>query len=197
MQIQRALQNGATIDSIGMQFHMFWPREQEPAEAKGVCNPRQLFAVMDQYGDFGKPIQVTEVTVPAYSQEPEDEAIQAEILKNLYRIWFSHPNMEAIIYWNMVDGYAHGSEPGDMTIGENRYHGALLRHDMTPKPAFHVLDELINRTWHTSLCDTVSGNLCTKAFYGQYELTATAGGKKVTQTLHLKKTGNGKFVITI
>lgn len=197
MQIERALLKGASIDSIGMQFHMFWPREDEAEEAKAVCDPGHLFKVLDQYADFGKPIQITEVTVPAYSQDPEDEAIQAEILKNLYSIWFSHPNMEAIVYWNMVDGYAHGAEPGDMTKGENRYHGALLRHDMSPKPAFNVLDELINKTWHTSVNTVASGSLQTKGFYGVYALTATAGGKTTTQTIHLKKTGKNQFTVVL
>ncbi len=197
MQIERALQKGASIDSIGMQFHMFWPQSEEAQEAEAVCNPRHLYRVMDQYADFGKPIQVTEVTVPAYSQEAEDEAIQAEILKNLYRLWFSHPNMEAIVYWNMVDGYAHGAQPGDMTKGENRYHGALLRHDMTPKPAFHVLDELINKTWHTSLEATAQGTLDAKGFYGTYALEAEVNGKKIQTTVHLCKGAKNQFTIVV
>ena len=49
-----------------------------------------------------------------------------------------------------VDGYAYAKEPvpGDMTQGENFYHGALLRFDMSKKPAWYALDELINKTWH-------------------------------------------------
>ena len=197
MQIERALLKGASIDSIGMQFHMFWPQAQEAEEARYVCNPRHLYRVMDQYADFGKPMQVTEVTIPAYSGEAEDEQVQAEILRNLYRIWFSHPNMEAIVYWNMVDGYAHGSQPGDMTMGENKYHGGLLRFDMSKKPAWEVLDQLINHDWHTSI-DTVCGTKTDlKGFYGEYELTATANGKEVTQTIHLKKGASNAFTITL
>ena len=99
---------------------------------------------MDEYSRFGKPLQVTEITVPAYSWEAEDEEIQAEIIERLYYIWFSHPSVEQIIYWNLVDGYAYvtKSDPktiratqGDMTIGENYYHGGLLRFDLSPKPA--------------------------------------------------------------
>ncbi len=197
MQIERALLKGATIDSIGMQFHMFWPKEQEADEAKAVCDPRHLYRVMDQYADFGKPIQVTEVTIPAYSREESDEQVQAEILRNLYRIWFSHPNMEAIVYWNMVDGYAHGAEPGDMTNGENRYHGGLLHFDMTPKPAWNVLDRLINQDWHTSIQRKSSSTADVKGFYGSYELTATAGGKTVKMPIHLKKGGKNHFTVTI
>lgn len=36
----------------------------------------------------------------------EDEALQAEVLEKLFTIWFSHPAMEAAIYWNLMDGYA-------------------------------------------------------------------------------------------
>ena len=197
MQIERALLKGASIDSIGMQFHMFWPQDQEADEVKAVCNPQHLYRVMDQYADFCKPIQVTEVTVPAYSKEAADEQVQADILRNLYRIWFSHPSMEAIVYWNMVDGYAHGAEPGDMTNGENRYHGGLLRFDMSKKPAWEVLDQLINHDWHTSIRETCSGTAYFKGFYGEYELTATVGGKTVTEKLHLKKGSKNNITITL
>jgi len=197
MQIERALLKGASIDSIGMQFHMFWPKEQEAEEAKAVCDPRHLYRVMDQYADFHKPMQVTEVTVPAYSGDAADEQVQADILRNLYRIWFSHPNMEAIIYWNMVDGYAHGAQPGDMTNGENKYHGGLLRFDMSKKPAWQVLDQLINHDWHTSIQTVCDGCADLKGFYGQYTLTATAGGKEVTKTIHLKKGGAKEITVVL
>lgn len=72
---------------------------------------------MDTYAKFGKPLQITEITIPAYSNDPADEEIQSQIIKNLYSIWFSHPAMEAIIYWNLPDGYAHRAVPGDMTQG--------------------------------------------------------------------------------
>lgn len=198
MQIERALFKGASIDSIGMQFHAFHRREDEEKMTQLLYDPKQLFRVMDQYADFGKPLQVTEVTIPAYSWEEEDEAVQAELLTNLYKIWFSHPNMEAIIYWNLTDGYAAYAEPGDMSYGENYYHGGLLRFDMTPKPAFAALDELINKTWRTNL-DTVAENgaLEMKGFYGTYEVEVTANGKTAIQTVHLEKDANNQFTITL
>ena len=109
---------------------------------------------MDLYARFGKPMQITEVTVPAYSNDAEDEAIQAELIKYLYSIWFSHPNVEQIVYWNVVDGYAHlwdtdpikiAASQGNMAIGENYYYGGLLRFDMTPKPAYYTIKNLIQK----------------------------------------------------
>ena len=197
LQIQRALEKGAGIDSIGMQYHQFHTRADEEAKAKFLCNPERLYQVLDTYAKLNKPIQITEVTASAYSQEPEDEYVQAEMIRNLYRIWFSHPNMEAIVYWNMIDGYAAYAVPGDMTNGENKYHGGLLRFDMSKKPAWEVLDQLINHDWHTSIDTLCVANADLKGFYGRYELTATANGKEITQTIHLKKGGNNNFTITL
>ena len=198
MQIERALSKGASIDAIGMQFHAFHKREVEAESTKLLYDPKQLYRVMDKYSDFGKPLQVTEVTIPAYSWEEEDEQIQAEILTNLYKVWFSHPNMEAIIYWNLVDGYAFRAEQGDMTCGENYYHGGLLRYDLSAKPAFYALDKLINKTWRTNLSvEALNGTFEMKGFYGEYEVEVSAGGKTSVTKIHLEKNANNQFIVVL
>lgn len=198
-QIERALAKGASIDSIGMQYHMFYRAEDEAAVTPQFYNPRKLYEVMDQYAAFGKPIQVTEITIPAYSKAAEDEELQAEIIKNLYSIWFSHPNMEAAIYWNLVDGYAAFAPQGDMTFGENYYHGALVRFDMSPKPAYYALKKLIHETWKTNLSlDSGAGNAVNmKGFYGNYEVEVTANGKTFTTEFHLEKGIENKVTIRV
>ena len=198
MQIERALLKGAPIDGVGLQYHMFFKREQEAEKTADLYDPAQLFAVMDQYALLGKPLSITEITVPAYSKDPEDEALQAEILKNLYRIWFSHPAMEHIIYWNIADGYAAFAPQGDMTYGENYYHGALLRFDMSPKPAYNALYDLVHKEWHTALSEKLSDRpLDFKGFYGEYDVTIEAEGKKFTGSLHLEKGAENRFEFTI
>ncbi len=188
-QIERALRKGATIDSIGMQYHMFYRAEDEQVRTAKMYDPRVLYGVMDQFADFGLPEQVTEITIPAYSKAAEDEELQAEIIKNLYSIWFSHASMEALIYWNMVDGYAAFAPQGDMTYGENYFHGALVRFDMSPKPAYNVLKKLIHETWRSKLTLTgdAAGSATAKGFYGHYEGTVTATGKTVPVSFHLEK----------
>ncbi len=146
--IEANMLKGARIDAIGMQFHMFGSRDGEYEYTRPYYDPRRLYKLMDMYSNFGKPLQITEVTIPAYSNDDEDEAIQAELMEILYSIWFSHPNMEQIIYWNLVDGYAYVPDPdpekiaasqGDMTLGENIFYGGLLRFDLTPKPAYYTI----------------------------------------------------------
>ncbi len=173
MQIERALAKNARIDAIGMQYHMFYKAENEIEKTRAYYNPRYLFSIMDKYGEFNRPLQVTEVTIPSYTYEAEDEEIQAEIIRQLYRIWFSHKNMEQIIYWNLVDGYAAFAPQGDFTSGENYYRGGLLRFDMTPKPAYFAIKDLIEKEWNTQteVVTDENGYAYFKGFYGDYSAT--------------------------
>ena len=178
MQIERALQRGARIDAIGMQFHFFFRREEEERIAAYLYDPKRIYAVLDQYATFGRPVQITEITLPCYSPAEEDEAIQEELLRNLYSMWFSHPAVEAAIYWNTTDGYAYQAEPGDMTAGENYYYGGLVRFDGTPKPAYRTLKNLFTNVWNTRLETETDrdGMLHFRGFYGTYDLEIIRDG---------------------
>lgn len=205
-QIDQSLRRGAEIDAIGLQYHMFYPLDDEYTETRNFYNPLFLNKVMDKLATFGKPLQITEVTVPSYSWETEDEELQAEIIEKLYSIWFSHPSVEQIIYWNLVDGYAHVDDPekiassqGDMTLGENYYHGGLIRFDMTPKPAYNKICELFGERWRTNT-ETASneyGNAYFRGFYGEYDITVTADGKTVSKTINVRKNKDNEFEVVL
>ena len=197
MQIERAMLKGARIDGVGMQFHMFHKAEDATAATRQFYDPQCLFDVMDTYAALGRPIQITEITIPAYSNDPGDEEVQAEILRELYRIWFSHPAMEAIIYWNLPDGYAWGAEPGDMTTGENRYYGGLCRFDLTPKPAYNVVKDLFGKEWRTNFERDVGGEFAFRGFRGTYELEATANGKTVRREFRLNPAFPGSADVVV
>lgn len=202
--IEANMLKGARIDAIGMQYHLFYRREAQYDRTRLTLNPQSLYRHMDLYSNFGKPLQVTEVTVPAYSWEPEDEALQAEIIEKLYSVWFSHPNVEQIIYWNLVDGYAHLWDPdpekiaasqGNMTIGENYYYGGLLRFDLSPKPAYLKIKELLQERWHTEVEITTDENGCAAfhGFYGDYEVSVGAD----TKTVSLLKNRENVYTLTL
>ncbi len=196
MQIERAMLKGARIDSIGMQFHMFYRKEQELEMTRPFYDPERLYEIMDTYSILGKPMQITEMTIPAYSDSREDEEIQAEILKNLYQIFFSHPAMEAVIYWNLVDGFAAYCEPGDMQSGENYYYGGLIRYDFTPKKAFYAIKDMFEKEYRTSLVTTApEGTFSFKGFYGNYDLEITAKGRKEKRSIHFSREKDKHFDI--
>lgn len=189
MLIERALQKGARIDAIGLQYHMFHTLDRYNELSQIYYDPQRIFDVLDLYGSFGKPIQITEVTIPAYSQNADDEEIQREIVRNVYRMWFSHPTVEAITYWNLIDGFAAFAKPGDMTAGENFYYGGLLRYDFTPKPAYFAVKDLFEREFRTEEIIHTDGNgyASFRGFYGVYDIEVDGQEKTKHGTYHLAK----------
>jgi len=187
MQIERALMKGARIDGVGLQFHMFHGTNMANVvrQSKAFYDPARIFDVLETYAQLGRPLQITEITIPAYSNDPGDEAVQAEILRELYRIWFSARGMEAIIYWNLPDGYAAFAEPGDFKNGENAYYGGLCRFDMTPKPAYQVVKDLFGKEWRTNVDAESAARHVFRGFYGTYDAEFTSNGKTVRQTVQL------------
>ena len=112
--------------------------------------------------------------------------MQAEILKYLYSIWFSHPCMEAIIYWDVVDGYEW-----------TPYKCGFVRKDLTPKKAYHTIRDLFRKTWQTNeeLYTGGAGDCRFKAFYGDYEIVVEKDGKQSIHDLQLLKNGKKSFDI--
>ena len=205
--IEANMLKGARIDAIGAQFHMFYTREGEVEKAHCLYNPRHLYNHMDLYATLAKGLQITEITIPAYSAEDEDEEIQAKLIEYLYTIWFSHPYVQQIIYWNLVDGYAYVSNPtpekirstqGNMTVGENVYYGGLLRFDLSPKPAYRTLERLIHETWHTDVSGELDqGSFTFRGFYGEYEVEVEVNGTTKKASLNLSQGSNGHWTICI
>ena len=206
--IEANMLKGARIDAIGMQYHLFNKAEFEYESTRLTLNPQNLYDHMDLYSNFGKPLQITEVTIPAYSWESEDEEIQAEIIEKLYSIWFSHPNVEQIIYWNLADGYAHFWDPdpekikasqGDMTLGENYYYGGLLRFDLSRKPAYFKIKELLQKRWHTEaeLVTDKNGSAEFRGFYGDYSAVISSSEEVVRTKISLSKTSENSFDIIL
>ena len=178
--IENLLLKGCRVDAIGMQYHMFYRKESYYNCTRTLYNLPHLYKALDNYARFGKQIQITEVTIPAFTQNEEDENSQADVIEKLYSLWFSYPNVEQIVYWNLADGYAAFTTPGNMEEGENYYRGGLLRFDMSEKPAYKRLKHLIKEVWTTdeTLCANENGEISFRGFYGEYEVTA--GGKTVT-----------------
>ncbi|MBQ7935324.1 MAG: endo-1,4-beta-xylanase [Clostridia bacterium] len=178
------LKQGAKIDRIGIQRHQFTgvtAMDQESYEESvlsGLKNydVKQIYRDLDLLAEFGKPVEITEVTVPTFTEEEAGEQLQADLLEKLYSIWFSHPAVDAIVYWNSCDGYAF-VEPGR---NENNCRGGLFHRDLTPKKAAERLYYLINEKWHTDLTLTADeeGVVRFRGFYGDYQAVGNGDVKE-------------------
>jgi len=190
MQIENALMKGCRIDGIGIQAHAVWGTNMKTvvSQARFEYNPEHMFRIMDTYAQLGRPLQITELTIPAYSEDPGDEAVQAEIVRNLYSIWFSHKAMEAIIYWDLSDAYSWTAE----------HVGSLCRRDMSPKPAYNVVRELFGREWRTNFeRDAAGGRLAFRGFRGTYEVEATSNGRTVKRQFAVGNAAPGPVEIVV
>ena len=149
---RRLLDLGLPVRGLGLQYHIaFYGNIQRLVDWSGeMLDPAHIFAHMDLYGSLGIPLNVSEITIPAENALGDGFAYQALVAEKMYRFWFSHPAMSAITWWNLVDNTAFQA-PGAINNnqGENRYLGGLLNNDMTEKPAYKVLYDLIHREWTT------------------------------------------------
>ena len=175
--IQGLLDRGLRVEGIGIQFHtsrgaMFAPQP---------FSPNQLAAVYDRLGKLGPPLYITEITVPGTGED--GPALQAAIVENLYRLWFSTPRMAGVTWWNLADGPAYQNE--------NLALGGLLDKEMNPKPAHEVLDRLIHHEWKTNLSvkTDAAGKAQFRGFFGKYTVRATAGGREQEFDIDLSKDG--------
>jgi GH35 family endo-1,4-beta-xylanase len=189
-QVDKLLSRGASIDMLGLQYHMFLLKDEFMSTAKGVFLDKDvMMGVLEHVNSYGKPMVISEITVPSWFGKNEDDLLtQAEIVEFLYKLWFSVENMHGIVWWNLADGYAaYAARNADE--GENSYGAGLVNYDMSKKPAYDALDRLINRDWKTSLSADNVANLEFRGFYGEYEAEILKDGKRRTVEFAIKKGG--------
>ncbi|MGO8671888.1 MAG: endo-1,4-beta-xylanase [Capsulimonadaceae bacterium] len=165
--LTRMQHDGKLPDIIGIQSHMHggvWPLDR-------------IWMVCQSFSRFGRPIHFTETTVlsgpkrdidfngPAatdWDTTPDGEAAQADYVAKFYSILFSHPSVRAITWWDFSDDCAWLGAPA-----------GLVRKDMTPKPAYIRLRQLIRHDWWTNADGHTDahGNFTVRAFYGDYAIT--------------------------
>lgn len=169
--LEELLVRGAPFDAVGIQSHMH----------AGTAPFTRWWDVCDRYARYGKPLHFTEMTVlsgsvktdhdwmgyhPGWDTTEEGEALQAQYVANLYRVLFSHPAVEAITWWDFSDAHAWQGAPA-----------GLVRKDITPKPVYQRLKQLIRGEWWTDVTVTTddSGTVRVPAFAGDYRVTVGEG----------------------
>ena len=194
MMLDGALLRGVQIDKIGLQHHSFTGAntstdEEYEKALKAInpahFNPKAIFDALDKFAEFGKPLEITEITVPTFGETEEDELLQADLLDLIYSCFFAHPAVEDVVYWNVPDGYAHVTKE-NRVWNENRCKGGLFRHDMTPKKSAERMYEIFNKRWHTDLELVTDEKGCVefRGFFGDYK--AEVDGKVSNFGIHKK-----------
>ncbi len=175
-QIEGLMAGERRPDVIGIQSHMHsgeWPLER-------------AWEVPETYARFGLPLHFTELSVLSgayipqseivgkyrpddWPSTPEGEEKQLHYVEKLYTILFSHPAVEAITWWDLADGRWMNAPSG------------LIRRDMSPKPAYERLLELVMKEWRTNAEFTTGadGEASLRAFHGSYSLRDAETGESI------------------
>jgi len=99
--------------------------------------------------------------VDSWPSTPEYELRQADNIREMYSILFAHPLVKGITQWDFTDGCWLGAPSG------------VIRKDGAIKPAYEMLDRLVNREWHTAVTAKTNAE-------GMVELTGYRGEYRVT-----------------
>lgn len=188
-------QKGLKVSALGFQYHMF---EGLYPEAEKFMDPRHLFRVLDQYAKLAVPINLSEISISSRRDLGDSDAFQAEALEHLYRLWFSHPATNGLIWWNLVDGTAAFAPPGSEE-GENKLRAGLLNYDLSPKKAFETLKRLTTKEWATDVSFDYEAGAANqfRGFYGDYEIEIESPHGKVTRPLRFAKGRGDIFQLSI
>lgn len=165
--IDGCLEAGIPIDVIGIQSH----------QHQGYWGIEKTEQVLERFSHFGLPIHFTENTlisgelmppeivdlndwqVKEWPSTPEGEERQAREVVQMYDTLFSHPLVEAITTWSVVDGKWLNAPAG------------LLRADNSSKPAYDQLLQKVKTDWwtNTKVITDDQGYAVVTGFQGNYE----------------------------
>jgi GH35 family endo-1,4-beta-xylanase len=184
--LTEAKRNEVPLDGIGIQAH-------EPRTMRFPLDRVQ--EILDQYASLGKELHITEFTPASSGQKISgshregvwDEAVQADYAVKFYRVCFAHPSMRGITWWDLCD-------QGSWLTG-----GGMLRADMSPKPVYEQLKQLIHEEWKTrvSAKTDANGQFSLRGFSGDYRVVIETPGGKSERQFQLYKAGPKEIVVSL
>ena len=151
--IRFLIEQRAAPDGIGFMGHF---------GRSSLTPPEEIHAVLDRFAGLIPKLQLTEFDVHV----GDDEKLQADYLRDVMTIAFSHPAVEAIVMWG---------------FWENRHwkpDAALYRRDWSTKPAGDAWNDLVLHQWWTEATGETDnqGKYSVRAYLGEYEVTISHEG---------------------
>lgn len=192
--VDAALAKGVRIDKIGIQNHIYmgmWD-DQKIQDAAHFYDPVAILKGLEVMSEFGKPLEITEISLPTFGEGNEAENVQAEVVKYLYTLWFSSKNLESVVYWNSVEKTAYSGPNWD----ENKLNAGLFHRDLTPKKSAEMLKKLFKQEWHTEieLISDEKGRISFDGFHGDYDVQVLNGRAESKSVRLYKESPQGAIV---
>lgn len=186
------IQRGLKIDRIGLQCHL-----GSDDFFRNVYDPERLYDMLDTYETLGRPLVISEISVPSVFQDVENLELQTRAVETLYKVFFSHRAVNGIFWWNLTDDGILSAKR--VAAGENIPTTGLIDIKYQEKPAYLALDRLINNEWRTNLTFNLDKDtpIEFRAFYGSYTIQATVGEKTISKTVSLGRKSSSSIVLCV
>lgn len=185
--VRELLEAGVPIDAVGQQGH-FAPGLVNVGVDVDLSERTRVddYAMaLDTLAEAGLPIHITEVTFAA-PDEPEQRAAQAEAI---LRVWWGHPAVEEIIFWNFWNPLGPRSHLNLGVYGDDR------------QPTRHgeAILSLLNDRWRTRLDGVTDdrGTIAFRATLGEYVAQWDTARGPVHVRFHVRRGPDGLDVVAV
>lgn len=181
--IQEVLADGGPIEAIGMQSRF----------RVDSITPEMVYQRLEQFNEFNLPIVATEfeiVNTPKYNFKPS-ALKRAQMTEEYMQVLFSHPNVDGIIAWTILNGLTSRSSMHAKPTNEKETKG-ILNWDMSLPLNGKVWLYLTKQHWTTNETKHTNeqGKLKLNAYHGTYQLTINHDGKITRRKVSLNKQHN-------
>lgn len=158
--VEMLIKNEAAPEGIGFMGHF---RESS------LTPPDEVFRRLELFAKLIPSLQITELDVEVGS----DEQLQADYLRDILTVAYSHPAMKGIVLWGFWEG-RHW-----------RPDAALWREDWSIKPAGQVWKDLVYDEWWSkvSMKTDAKGKAISNVFNGKYDIIVDYKGEQYIKKL--------------
>ena len=158
---------GAPVEGIGFQSRI----------KNGYLDPETMYDRLVDFEKYNLPYQATEFEIRDSDNYTYSISEKKQIMNEFLTIYFSHPNVDGIWHWTLIDK-PDASSPW-----------ALFKYDGTPFPAgeewMRTMDEDFNT--NVTLTTDANGNVSLRGFKGTYEINISKNSQSTTTTYTLNE----------
>jgi len=168
--------NNVDFDGIGIQGHF----------GNTMVNPESFYNMLEQLNEYNKFIEITEFDMgPAICES--DREFESSFTRDIMIAAFSQVNTIGFTMWGFTGGsHWHNNAP-------------VFNADWTLKESGKQYIDLVYNKWRTNESGRTgeAGAYRFRGFYGDYDITVSAGGKTKTVEARFYKGGDNTVTVTL
>jgi GH35 family endo-1,4-beta-xylanase len=177
--------NNVDFDGVGIQGH-FTSYGLSPEDFYRRVFPEDFYNMLDSFKNYGKTLKVTEFDM-GLDISSANRNYEADFTRDIIIAAFSQENINGFLMWGFFSG-SHWNA-----------NAPLFNADWSLKESGKQYIDLVYNKWRTRLRGTTDGDgaFIARAYYGDYDITVSAGGKTKTLEARWYRGQNNTLVVVL